>query len=55
MTDVKAVAKALQVLPLPVDEGAFRDMLAPLDSDDDAPPIANQNPPGDALEHTVAR
>jgi hypothetical protein len=55
MTDGKAVAKALQVLPLPVDGRAFRDMLAPLDSADDAPPIANQNPPSDALEHTVAR
>ncbi len=51
MTDVKTVAKALEVLPLPVDEGAFRDMFAPLDGADDAPP----NSPDDALEHTAAR
>ena len=51
MTNVKAVAKALQVLPLPADDAALRDMLAPLDGADDAPP----NSPGDALEHTAAR
>ena len=55
MTDVKTVAKALQVLPLPADDAALCDMLAALDGADDAPPIANQNPPSDALEHTVAR
>ena len=50
MTDVKAVAKALQVLPLPADDAALRDMLAPLGGADDAPP----NPPSDTLDHTAA-
>ena len=51
MTDVKGIAKALQVLPLPSDHAILRDILAPLRGDDDAPPRTDRVPPSDRLEH----
>lgn len=50
MTDVKIVAKALQVLPLPADDAALESILAPLRGEQPADET-DQSPPGDPLDH----